>query len=129
MCIRDSCSRTASFLPPRSVERGGHLVLLRGEQVRVAVGDVPVSYTHLDVYKRQSKHFVKEGKNNKLRASDIKRIVDAVTTNATVDKFSRLVPIDEIRANAVSYTHLDVYKRQVVVDARCTAGDARGADA
>ena len=46
-----------------------------------------------------SKHFVKEGKNNKLRASDIKRIVDAVTTNATVDKFSRLVPIDEIRAN------------------------------
>ena len=46
-----------------------------------------------------SKHFVKEGKNNKLRASDIKRIVDAVTTNATVDKFSRLVTIDEIRAN------------------------------
>ena len=46
-----------------------------------------------------SKHFVKEGKNNKLRASDIKRIVDAVTTNATVDKFSRLVAIDEIRAN------------------------------
>lgn len=46
-----------------------------------------------------SKHFVKEGKNNKLRASDIKRVVDAMTTNATVDKFSRLVPIDEIRAN------------------------------
>lgn len=46
-----------------------------------------------------SKHFVKEGKNNKLRASDIKRIVDAVTTNATVEKFSRLVPIEEIRAN------------------------------
>lgn len=46
-----------------------------------------------------SKHFVKEGKNNKLRASDIKRIVDAVTSNATVDKFSRLVSIDEMRAN------------------------------
>lgn len=46
-----------------------------------------------------SKYFVKEGKNNKLRASDIKRIVDAVTTNATVDGFSRLVGIDEIRAN------------------------------
>lgn len=46
-----------------------------------------------------SKHFAKEGKNNKLRASDIKRIVDAVTTNATVEKFSRLVPIEEIRAN------------------------------
>ena len=46
-----------------------------------------------------SKHFVKEGKNNKLRASDIKRIVDAVTTNANVDGFSRMVSIDEIRAN------------------------------
>lgn len=46
-----------------------------------------------------SKHFVKEGKNNKLRASDIRRIVDAVTTEATIDKFSRLVTIDEIRAN------------------------------
>ncbi len=46
-----------------------------------------------------SKHFVKEGKNNKLQASDIKRIVDAVTADATVEKFSRLVSIEEIRAN------------------------------
>lgn len=46
-----------------------------------------------------SKHFVKEGKNNKLRASDIKRIVDAVTTQRDVEKFSRLVSIEEIRAN------------------------------
>ena len=42
---------------------------------------------------------MKEGKNNKLRASDIRRIVDAVTTGTTVDKFSRLVTIDEIREN------------------------------
>lgn len=46
-----------------------------------------------------SKHFVKEGKNNKLRASDIRRIVDAIMAGATVDKFSRLVTINEIRAN------------------------------
>lgn len=46
-----------------------------------------------------SKHFVKEGKNNKLQASDIKRIVDAVTGSKTVEGFSRLVPIEEIRAN------------------------------
>lgn len=46
-----------------------------------------------------SKHFVKEGKNNKLQASDIKRIVDAVTGSKSIDKFSRLVSIDEIRAN------------------------------
>lgn len=46
-----------------------------------------------------SKHFVKEGKNNKLQASDIKRIVDVVAHNRDVDKFSRLVGIEEIRAN------------------------------
>ncbi|OXM99414.1 type I restriction-modification system subunit M [Bifidobacterium vansinderenii] len=46
-----------------------------------------------------SKHFIKDGKNNKLRACDIRRIVDAVTGTKDVDKFSRLVSIDEIRAN------------------------------
>lgn len=46
-----------------------------------------------------SKHFTKDGKNNKLRACDIRRIVDAVTGSKTIDKFSRLVSLDEIRAN------------------------------
>ena len=46
-----------------------------------------------------SKYFAKDGKNNKLRASDIKRIVDAVSENRDVDKFSRLVSLDEIRQN------------------------------
>lgn len=46
-----------------------------------------------------SKGFEKDGKNNKLRACDIRRIVDAVTGSQTVDKFSRLVSLDEIRAN------------------------------
>ena len=46
-----------------------------------------------------SKGFVKEGKNNKLRASDIKRIVDVVTRRESVDKFSKVVSRDEIRAN------------------------------
>ena len=46
-----------------------------------------------------SKGFVKEGKNNKLRASDIKRIVDTFIERKTVPKFSRTVSRDEIRAN------------------------------
>lgn len=46
-----------------------------------------------------SKGFVKEGKNNKLRASDIKKIVDAVTRRECVEKFSRVVSRDEIRRN------------------------------
>lgn len=46
-----------------------------------------------------SKGFVKEGKNNKLRASDIKKIVDVVTRRECVEKFSRVVSRDEIRRN------------------------------
>lgn len=46
-----------------------------------------------------SKGFEKEGKNNKLRASDIKKIVDVVTRRETVEKFSRVVSRDEIRRN------------------------------
>ena len=44
-----------------------------------------------------SKGFIKEGKNNKLRASDIKRIVDAVIHKSTIPKFSRLVTKQEIQ--------------------------------
>lgn len=46
-----------------------------------------------------SKGFVKEGKNNKLRASDIKRIVDTVAARVSIQKFSKVVSRDEIRQN------------------------------
>lgn len=46
-----------------------------------------------------SKGFIKEGKNNKLRASDIKRISDTVIKRESIEKFSRVVTIEEIRSN------------------------------
>lgn len=46
-----------------------------------------------------SRGCVKEGKNNKLRASDIKKIVDVVTRRESIEKFSRVVSRDEIRRN------------------------------
>jgi type I restriction enzyme M protein len=46
-----------------------------------------------------SKGFVKVGKNNKLRASDIKRIVDTVVVRQTVPSFAKVVGIQEIRDN------------------------------
>ena len=46
-----------------------------------------------------SKGFEKVGKNNKLRASDIKRIIDVVTKRLDVARFSRVVSRDEIRSN------------------------------
>ncbi len=46
-----------------------------------------------------SKGFEKQGKNNVLRACDIKKIVDVVERRCDVPKFSRVVSRDEIRAN------------------------------
>jgi type I restriction enzyme M protein len=46
-----------------------------------------------------SKHFVKEGKNNKLQASDIKRIVDAVINRESIEKFSQVVSKQTLRDN------------------------------
>jgi type I restriction enzyme M protein len=46
-----------------------------------------------------SKGFIKEGKNNKLRASDIKRISDAIRDRETTLKFAKVVERDFIREN------------------------------
>lgn len=46
-----------------------------------------------------SKGFEKEGKSNKLRACDIKKIVDTVAARQTVDNFSKVVSRQEIRNN------------------------------
>lgn len=46
-----------------------------------------------------SKGFKKEGKKNKLRASDIKRIVDTYEQRINLPKFSKVVSKDEIRRN------------------------------
>jgi type I restriction enzyme M protein len=46
-----------------------------------------------------SKHFLKVGKNNKLQASDIKRIADAVINRESNPKFSQLVSKETLRKN------------------------------
>ncbi len=46
-----------------------------------------------------SKGFEKEGKNNKLRACDIKKIADTVAKRETIPGYSKVVSRDEIRAN------------------------------
>lgn len=50
-----------------------------------------------------SKGFAKEGKNNKLRACDIKKITDVVVARATVSGFSRLVHKTELQGEANDY--------------------------
>ncbi|MBS4049960.1 MAG: type I restriction-modification system subunit M [Methylomonas sp.] len=46
-----------------------------------------------------SKGFAKEGKSNKLRACDIKKIADTVIGRVSVPRYSRLVPKTEIQGN------------------------------
>ncbi len=46
-----------------------------------------------------SKGFAKEGKNNKLRACDIKKMTDVVIGRNSLPGFSRLVPKTELQAN------------------------------
>ena len=43
-----------------------------------------------------SKGFIKDGNKNRLRDQDIHRIVDVFTKQLEIDKFSRMVPLDEI---------------------------------
>ncbi len=46
-----------------------------------------------------SKGFIKVGNKNQLRASDIKKITDTVIHRESINKFSRVVSIEEIRRN------------------------------
>ena len=70
---------------------------------------VPVSYTHLDVYKRQVRDFPGayiNGVSGEKLAPDDPTIADAFARYSADKAAGAVAP--------VSYTHLDVYKRQDV---------------
>lgn len=46
-----------------------------------------------------SKGFAKDGKNNKLRASDIKKICDTVISRESLPRYSQVIPKESIREN------------------------------
>ncbi len=50
-----------------------------------------------------SKGFLKDGNKNRLRAQDIHKIVDMFTKQTEVPRYSRMVPIDEIKSPANDY--------------------------
>ena len=69
---------------------------------RTAVDDIePVSYTHLDVYKRQLEDFYGD---MDFKVAGTKKGITAIQMDL---KVHGLTPA------TVSYTHLDVYKRQI----------------
>ena len=70
---------------------------------------MPVSYTHLDVYKRQEDTTIAD-LAVALNTCQIK--TGAPSRSERVAKYNQLLRIEE-ELGAVSYTHLDVYKRQM----------------
>ena len=71
-----------------------------------------VSYTHLDVYKRQSLDRVEIC----LAAYSLKQMKKSGRVSAAAAVVGDLLGIRPIISlNAVSYTHLDVYKRQIIL--------------
>ena len=70
--------------------------------------DWPVSYTHLDVYKRQVLDRMRE---NTTYVRNIKKYLLAALYNAPVTMDSYYTSL--VSHDPVSYTHLDVYKRQI----------------
>ena len=127
MCIRDR-RKSDAFLRPAPGRRGvlGAAGRPGGNPPRGHVippfaagpgrGPYPVSYTHLDVYKRQRQ---------------IRNLVDGILELNTLHR----QPIELIPAimkqrgiifEAVSYTHLDVYKRQIVGSSQKIQGYHRG---
>ena len=89
----------------------------------------PVSYTHLDVYKRQSNYQFSEQRKTVARAQTFYRLRTSRTDPKIVSGLALAFGVGDQRCDqlqdvlfamdigerviAVSYTHLDVYKRQL----------------
>ena len=114
MCIRDrDCrQRRKAGLPPPSVtilpwrinKRGGFAGWNCGFAFQT------VSYTHLDVYKRQGYHFAAHTPPISAVATIIPQTSSPRVTTPAPTAFYR----GGIKRMPVSYTHLDVYKRQAI---------------
>ena len=88
-------------------------MLRRVVQLQLLDAVVPVSYTHLDVYKRQELELTCEQLE-----------VQPPAAEELLGLFKKY-EFKRWTADAVSYTHLDVYKRQADSTASTLSGSAR----
>ena len=83
-----------------------------------------VSYTHLDVYKRQSQR-KQHAEHYRSHPENIHTLQKISRNSDACHKFNHGIPTVLISSNSkaslkpVSYTHLDVYKRQIWAPIRC----------
>ena len=73
---------------------------------------ISVSYTHLDVYKRQPAN--RYSSRTEMTNSGTHTPMVAITMDIPSNKLPRLTAEVTPSSTPVSYTHLDVYKRQCV---------------
>ena len=73
-----------------------------------------VSYTHLDVYKRQifNLPYLFNSPEHYHAVMDNKELIKPIFTSTEKSGFEAVAWLDAGTRNSVSYTHLDVYKRQ-----------------
>ena len=87
---------------------------------------IPVSYTHLDVYKRQFLHTSRGAWRSSSQAAFAASVISAAVIpfsplNSSIRRLVMTSRLSKLknglrkskRSDSVSYTHLDVYKRQV----------------
>ena len=114
MCIRDSCRTAVHFLLPlfqKIYNQLFHKRLRAG--VLPLLPTTPVSYTHLDVYKGQHIPYTAQ-----MIATLTRHQIG--TVERALETFRQLGLVEQLDSGAfymtdiepVSYTHLDVYKRQ-----------------
>ena len=72
-----------------------------------------VSYTHLDVYKRQPLLYQLSYRGKMATRTRLELVTSAVTGRHSNQLNHRAVLSSMISIGSVSYTHLDVYKRQL----------------
>ena len=88
-------------------------LMLRSRLGGWVLPSTPVSYTHLDVYKRQVLHFL-DGNISLLRQIEELHSIKKRKSYRILPPMKDALPFPMIteKERAVSYTHLDVYKRQ-----------------
>ncbi len=100
---------TRAVLPHMRRQRAGHIINISsvgGRTSTPGLSAYPVSYTHLDVYKRQVVNLTRAA----LPAMRAQRSGQIINISSVGGRTST----PGLSAYPVSYTHLDVYKRQVV---------------